>query len=350
MKGGDRIGFWRGRRVFITGHTGFKGSWLCLWLSRLGAEVTGYALDPPTRPSLFKLCSIHTLVHSIRADVRDAAALKRCLRRARPEVVIHMAAQPLVRESYAHPLETFAVNVMGTVHLLEAARSAPSVRAVVNVTTDKVYEDLRVSGGYRENEPLGGHDPYSGSKACADLVAHSYRRSFGMPVANARAGNVIGGGDWAADRVVPDFIRAILKGRTIRLRCPEAVRPWQHVLEPLSGYLHLAQSLYQDGAGFAEAWNFGPDKRDAKTVGWLVHRLCRRWGEGARYEIDPTLHPREAGFLMLDNAKAKKRLHWRPKWRIERTIDRVIEWTQAWRRGDDVRKVCLEQIEEHMAG
>jgi CDP-glucose 4,6-dehydratase len=343
--------FWKGRRVFITGHTGFKGSWLCIWLSMLGAKVTGYALQPPTTPSLFRLCRVDQLVKSVAADVRDLPALKRAMRAARPEIVFHLAAQPIVRESYKVPVETFATNVLGTVNVLEAARQCPSVKAIVNVTTDKVYEmrnaERVTRNAYTEADPLGGHDPYSSSKACSELVVQAYRRSYGMNVATARAGNVIGGGDWAADRLVPDFVRSILKGEKLAIRNPRAVRPWQHVLEPLAGYLLLAEKLYRHPGEYASAWNFGPEKKDAKPVEWLAKKLCALWGARAGYALDRGKHPHEAGFLLLDAGKAKKELGWRPKWDIATAIAKIVDWTKAYRSGQDLRAVCYRQIEEY---
>jgi len=340
--------FWKNKRIFITGHTGFKGAWLCLWLSSLGAKVTGYALEPPTRPSLYKLCGIDKLVNSNIGDIRDIKELKRVMLAARPEIVIHLAAQPIVRESYKVPVETFSTNVMGTVNLLEASRGCKSVKAIVNVTTDKVYENREKRSGYKEDEPLGGYDPYSSSKACSEMVAQAYRRSSGMNVVTARAGNVIGGGDWAADRLIPDFVRAILKREKIRIRNPKAVRPWQHVLEPLAGYLLLAQKLYRNGPRYAGAWNFGPELADARTVEWIVKRLCAGWGKGAGYSLDKGKHPHEADYLRLDNAKARKQLGWRPKWELAIAIDKIIEWTKVYQQGEDIRGVCLRQIGEYL--
>lgn len=348
-------GFWQGKKVFVTGHTGFKGAWLCLWLRRLGAEVTGYALDPPTVPSLFELARVGEGMKSCVGDIRDAATLQRELTAAAPEVVIHMAAQPLVRESYRSPLETYSVNVLGTATLLEAVRCCSSVRAVVNVTTDKCYENREWVWGYRENEPLGGYDPYSSSKACSELVTSAYRNSFfnprqydrhGIAVASARAGNVIGGGDWAADRLIPDCIRALLKSENILIRNPYAIRPWQHVLEPLSGYLLLAQRLCESGPRFAEAWNFGPDDMDARPVEWVVERLCARWGGGVSHSVDNGEHPHEAYYLKLDCSKSRSELGWHPRWSLERTIDRIVDWTIACRDGENVGQVCEKQIAE----
>lgn len=349
--------FWKGKRVFLTGHTGFKGSWLCLWLYLLGAKVTGYALEPPTKPSLFKLCKIDRMVKSIIADVRDIKTLKKAMLATKPEIVIHMAAQPIVRESYKVPVETFAINVMGTVNVLEAARSCKSVRGIINVTTDKVYENVANpstslgvrSQGYKEKEPLGGYDPYSGSKACSELVSSAYGRSYSMNMATARAGNVIGGGDWAGDRLVPDFVRAILKGKKIRVRNPKATRPWQHVLDPLSGYLMLAEKLYKHGAKYSEAWNFGPNDRGNKPVEWLVRKLCADWGKGAGYAVDYGKHPHESHYLKLDSTKARKRLGWKPKWGLAKAVDKVVEWTRAYQKKANLKKVCFQQIKDYVS-
>lgn len=348
--------FWKNRRVFITGHTGFKGSWLCLWLHALGAEVTGYALKPPTDPSLFELCAIDRLVKSTLADVRDGHAMTKAMLAARPEIVIHMAAQPLVRDSYKVPVETYGINVMGTVNLFEAVRACTSVKAVVNVTTDKCYENREWVWGYREYESLGGHDPYASSKACSELVTSAYRSSYfnpkdyaahGVTIASARAGNVIGGGDWATDRLIPDCIRAILKGEVVMIRSPHAIRPWQHVLEPLSGYLVLAQRLYNDGPRYSGAWNFGPDDTDARPVEWLVKRFCSTWGDSASFAVDEGKHPHEAHYLKLDCSKSRTELGWRPRWGLDRTIDSIVAWTQAYRQGQDVKKACMKQIEAY---
>ncbi|HWR58010.1 MAG TPA: CDP-glucose 4,6-dehydratase [Thermodesulfovibrionales bacterium] len=347
--------FWKKRRVFITGHTGFKGAWLCIWLHSLGAEVTGYALNPPTDPSLYELSKIDVLVKSMKADVRDSKTLSAALKDAAPEIVFHMAAQSLVRESYRNPVETYSTNVMGTVSLFEASRNCASIKALVNVTSDKCYENMEWVWGYRENEPLGGYDPYSSSKACAELVTSAYRNSFfhaadsskhSIGVASARAGNVIGGGDFAKDRLVPDAVRALLKGTKIVVRNPLSFRPWQHVLEPLGGYLLLAQKLIENPQQYSGAWNFGPDE-EARPVESVVGRICKKWGHNASYKIDKSEHPHEAHFLRLDCSKAKAKLGWHPRWNLDRAIDKVIEWTLAYREGRDLAKVCLAQIEEY---
>jgi len=348
--------FWRGKKVFITGHTGFKGSWLCLWLYLLKADITGFALKPPTNPNLFGLCKIDKLTTSITSDVRDYKSLAKAIKAVRPDIIIHMAAQSLVRESYKNPVDTYSINVMGTVNLFEAVRNTDGVKAVINVTTDKCYENREWFWGYRENEPMGGYDPYSNSKACSELITSAYRNSFfnpknynshGVGIASVRSGNVIGGGDWSADRLMPDCVRALLDKKRIVLRNPNAVRPWQHVLEPLSGYLLLAQKLYNNGPKYSEGWNFGPDEGDAKPVEWIVKKICEKWGQNASYKIDKGEHPHEAHYLKLDCSKAKEKLGWYPRWNLEKAIDSVIEWTQAYQENKDVIKACLKQIEEY---
>lgn len=350
--------FWRGKRVLLTGHTGFKGSWLSLWLQSLGAEVVGYALTPPTTPSLFEIADVAAGMTHVVGDIRDLAHLQAVFAEHQPEIVIHMAAQALVRHSYSAPVETYSTNVMGTVNVLEAVRHTPGVRAVVNVTSDKCYENREWVWGYREHEAMGGFDPYSNSKGCAELVASAYRSSFfnpekypqhGVALASARAGNVIGGGDWADDRLIPDILRAISDGRPVHIRSPHAIRPWQHVLEPLSGYLLLAEKLYTEGMVHAEGWNFGPNDEDAKPVQWIVERLTATWGEGASWVLDGGEHPHEAHYLKLDCSKAKMRLDWHPRWRLEQTLEKIVEWQRAWLDGNDMREVSLRQISAYMA-
>jgi CDP-glucose 4,6-dehydratase len=348
-----RADFWKSKRVLITGHTGFKGSWLSLLLYGLGSEIYGYALDPPTEPGLYKLANIDEFVKSTISDIRDYQKLQDVLLRIKPEIVIHMAAQPLVRESYRNPRETYEVNVMGTVNILEAVRLTGGVKAVLNVTTDKCYENKEWIWGYRENEPIGGYDPYSNSKGCSELVTAAYRSSYfnpedyqkhGVALASARAGNVIGGGDWAEDRLIPDFLRSIITGKKIIIRSPDSIRPWQHVLEPLTGYLLLCERLYEEGARYAEGWNFGPDDSDAKQVDWLVQYLCDKWGNGASWEIDTRPHPHEAGYLKLDCSKAKALLNWKPRWSLETTLNSIVDWNKAYLNNEDLKTVCFNQI------
>ena len=347
--------FWRNRRVFLTGHTGFKGSWLALWLTDMGAQVTGFALNPPTEPNLHQLFAMNGRLTAITNDITNGIALRDALRLSKPEIVIHMAAQPIVLASYREPVKTYETNVMGTVHLLEAIRTESSVRAVVNVTTDKCYENKEWVWGYRENESLCGEDPYSNSKSCSELVTACYRKSFFRPanyelhrvaLATARSGNVIGGGDWAADRLVPDCLRALLKGEIIKLRNPQAIRPWQHVLEPLRGYLTLAEKLFVEGSRYGEGWNFGPEDADAKPVEWIVRRICELW-PGASFSIDTNPQPHEASYLKLDCSKSKSRLDWHPRWGLDTTIGKIVEWTDAYRGKADMRDVCLRQIDEY---
>lgn len=345
--------FWRGKRVLLTGHTGFKGSWMALWLQSMGAHVVGYALAPPTSPSLFEEADVAAGMTSVIGDIRDLAAVRAVVAEHRPEIVFHMAAQPLVRYSYAEPVETYATNVMGTVNLLEAVRLAPGVKAVVNITTDKCYENREWVWAYRENEPMGGYDPYSSSKGCAELVTSAYRQSFfnesdyarhGVAIASARAGNVIGGGDWAQDRLIPDILAAFEQGRVVQIRNPNAVRPWQHVLEPLRGYLTLAERLYCDGVAYAEGWNFGPNEQDAMPVGWIVGTMTALWGEGAQSRLDAGAHPHEATYLKLDVSKARARLGWQPALRLEPALRMIVDWSRQRKGGADARAVTLAQI------
>ena len=351
--------FWKGKRVLLTGHTGFKGSWLSLWLQSMGAQVVGYALNPPTDPSLFEAAEVAKGMTSIIGDIRDLEHLRRVFAEHQPEIVIHMAAQPLVRYSYIEPVETYSTNVMGTVNLLEAVRSTKSVKAVVNVTTDKCYENREWAWGYRENEAMGGYDPYSSSKGCAELVTAAYRNSYfhpekykehGVAIASGRAGNVIGGGDWADDRLIPDIMRAISAGKPVNIRNPHAIRPWQHVLEPLSGYLVLAQKLYEEGAAYAEGWNFGPNDEDAKPVQWIVEKLTQVWGEGANWVVDGGEHPHEAHYLKLDCSKAKSRLDWHPKWHLDEALEAIVEWQQAYLKSKSMHGFTLSQIQKYANG
>jgi CDP-glucose 4,6-dehydratase len=343
--------FWQGKRVLMTGHTGFKGSWLSLWLQSMGAELRGVALAPPTVPALFDVARVAQGMDHRLADIRDYETIRALVSEFKPEVVIHMAAQPLVRLSYQQPIETYATNVMGTVHVLEAARHAGSVRAIVNITTDKCYDNKEWAWGYREDEAMGGHDPYSSSKGCAELVSSAYRKSFlrdaGIAMATARAGNVIGGGDWALDRLVPDTLLALEKGQPVQIRNPLATRPWQLVLEPLSGYLLLAEKLHEQGQAFAEGWNFGPRDEDARPVQWIVEQLCQAWGQGASWKLQSGDHPHEANYLKLDISKAKQRLNWAPRWSLEQALEHITQWHRAWLDGQDMHALCLQQIHQY---
>lgn len=339
--------FWRNRSVLVTGHTGFKGAWLVAWLRRLGADVSGYALEPSTSPNLFDAANIGDGISSVIGDVRDVSRVTEAMLAAAPEIVFHLAAQPLVRQSYSAPVETFATNVMGTVHLLEAARGAPSVRAVVVVTTDKCYEDQSSSSPYRETDRLGGHDPYASSKACAELVTSSYRDSFlrdrGVGVATARGGNVLGGGDWTPERLFPDIIAAFERGSAVRLRYPDAVRPWQHVLDLLSGYLTLAEKLVADPQQFSGAWNFGPEEQSAVTVRELAQRTIALWG-GGRLGVETASAPHESATLRLDSSKARSALGWQPRWSLDETLRSTVEWHKGFASGRDARELMESQI------
>ncbi len=339
--------FWRGRRVFITGHTGFKGGWLSLWLQRLGADVTGYSLPPSTDPSLFHVANVASGMRSVLGDIRDLPRLTQEIAKADPEVVFHLAAQPLVRASYVDPVETYSTNVLGTVNLFEAVRACSAIRAVINITSDKAYENREWVWGYRETDPMGGYDPYSSSKGCAELVTAAYRRSFNLPLASARAGNVIGGGDWSADRLVPDILAALAHGQSIKIRNPQATRPWQHVLEPIRGYLGLAERLFEDRTAFAEGWNFGPDDESCQPVSVVVGESVRSWGGGASWQSQAGEHPHEAGFLKLDSSKARARLGWSAKMGLHEAIRATIDWHRAWLAGSDMRSFTLLQIENH---
>lgn len=340
------MGFWHGKKVLLTGHTGFKGSWLSLWLNLLGAKVTGFSISAE-KDSLFARAGGEQLVKSVMGDIRQPDALAETFQSSQPGIVFHLAAQALVRPGFADPVGTFATNVMGTINVLEAVRRTPSVRAVVIVTSDKCYENREWVWGYREQDPMGGYDPYSASKGCAELVTSSYRRSFfgeGAAVASVRAGNVIGGGDWAVDRIVPDIIRAVSKGEPVLVRSPNAVRPWQHVCEPLHGYMMLAERLYAGEREFAEGWNFGPNDEGATTVGRLVDSVCRQWGRGASWEKDPNAHPHEANYLKLDCSKARARLGWRPRLNVSQALEWTVEWYRDCLGGADERSMTEQQI------
>lgn len=348
--------FWKDKKVFLTGHTGFKGSWLSLWLASMGAKVTGYALAPNTTPNLFEVLAIDSQIEKSHiADIRDLASLQKAMSEARPDVVIHMAAQPLVRYSYANPVETYATNVMGTVHVLESTRTIESLRATVIVTTDKCYENKEWVWGYRENEPMGGYDPYSNSKGCAELVTSAYRQSYfsalnsSNKLASARAGNVIGGGDWSEDRLIPDAFKAFEADKPLLIRNPLATRPWQYVLEPLSGYLILAQALYEQGSAFASGWNFGPRDEDNRSVQEVVDLLISSWGETARWEKEGSEQPHEANLLKLDCSKARAQLGWIPKWDLETATKKIVEWQKAYQARENMQGVSLAQINHYMS-
>ena len=347
--------FWNNKSIFLTGHTGFKGGWLSLWLNSMGAKVIGYALAPNTTPNLFDVLAIDSLIEKSHiADIRDLATLQKAMSEARPDIVIHMAAQPLVRYSYANPVETYATNVMGTVHVLESTRTIESVRATVVVTTDKCYENREREAGYREDEAMGGVDPYSSSKGCAELVTSAYRQSYFSniksmnTVASARAGNVIGGGDWSQDRLIPDAIKAFEANQPLMIRNPLATRPWQHVLEPLSGYLILAQALYEQSSAFASAWNFGPRDEDNRTVKEVIDLFISDWGSSARWEKEGSEQPHEANLLKLDCSKAHAQLDWTPKWNLEIAVQKIVEWQKAYQQKQNMREVSLAQINQYM--
>ncbi len=342
--------FWQGKRVFLTGHTGFKGSWLSLWLVSLGAEVKGYALNPPTLPSLFNEAEVGKVIDSKIGDIRDQDALHESMFEFNPDILIHIAAQPLVRYSYDAPIETYEVNVIGTAKVLEVARSCPNLKAIVNITTDKCYENDGRQYGYKESDPMGGYDPYSSSKGCAELVTSSYRRSFlqeqGVGLASVRAGNVIGGGDWSNDRLIPDILRSFERNESVVIRNPKSTRPWQHVLEPLSGYIVLAQEMYNNHKEYAEGWNFGPNEQDVKQVDWILNKMISGWPNSS-WELDKESNPHEAGFLKLDIEKAKSKLGWMPVWGLSHTLEKIISWHKAWLNKEDMQAVCLAEIEEY---
>lgn len=347
--------FWRGKRVFLTGHTGFKGSWLALWLHQLGAEVSGFALPPATHTNLFQLAAIEQVVHSIMGDIRDSEALGAALRHSRPHIVLHLAAQALVSVGYSAPVSTYATNVMGTLHLLEQARQLPDLQAVVVVTTDKCYENRETDHAYAESDALGGYDPYSSSKACAEILVASWRRSFfsqagQAALATARAGNVFGGGDWSSNRLIPDLLAAFAAEETAILRSPQAVRPWQHVLEPLAGYLLLAEQLVTDPEHTVGAWNFAPELEDCVCVGTVAAHLAALWSPSARYTVQPSPLPHEAGLLRLNAARAKQQLGWRPRWNLDTALQKTVDWQRAWLAGLSMRGVCQQQIDRYLRG
>jgi len=352
----DVVNPWCGRRVFLTGHTGFKGGWLSLWLASLGASVRGYALDPPTEPNLFTVASVADVLDDIRGDIRDYAKLEAAMTEFHPDVVFHLAAQPLVRRSYEDPLGTYGTNVMGTVHIMEAVRKTPSVRAVVCITTDKCYQNQEWVWPYRESDPLGGYDPYASSKACAEIVSAAYRSSF-FPVdrlhvhrvalATARAGNVIGGGDWSEDRLIPDLIRGFQAKLPVLIRYPKSVRPWQHVLEPLHGYILLAEQLLAGRPRFASAFNFGPDHEDAWPVDRIATAIAEMWGEGASWVHDAEFSVHEDHLLRLDASKAHAELGWQPRLRTETALEWTVAWYRAWKQGVDMRQQTQKQIDAY---
>ena len=348
-KGKVDASFWKGKKVYLTGHTGFKGSWLCLWLQKMGALVKGYSLDVNTKPALFTQANVAAEMESEIGDIRNLEQLTESMVSFGPDILIHMAAQPLVRLSYQEPVDTYTTNVIGTVNVLESARKCMNLKAIVSVTTDKCYENKEWEWGYRENEAMGGHDPYSSSKGCAELVTSAYRRSFfssddTASLASARAGNVIGGGDWAEDRLIPDILRAFEKSEPVVIRNPLSTRPWQHVLEPLSGYLVLAQNLFLNGDDFAESWNFGPKDEDCKSVSWILDKMVERWGGKASWSLDKDNNPHEAGFLKLDCSKAAIRLKWNSKWNLQLTLKSIVDWHQLYIDGGDIKKQCLKEI------
>ncbi len=346
--------FWNGRRVFLTGHTGFKGAWLTLLLKRLGASVTGFALAPEREQDLFEVANVGSALHRHEiGDIRDLDRLVACMRAAEPEIVLHLAAQSLVRLSYEMPVSTYATNVMGTVHVLEAVRACSNTTATIVVTSDKCYENAELIWSYRENDRLGGHDPYSNSKGCAELVTASYRNSFfpssgSSHVASARAGNVIGGGDWARDRLVPDAIRAFMSDQPVAIRNPNAIRPWQHVLDPVSGYLLLAQRVYQDGPKYAEGWNFGPSAESEVSVSTVISRLAQLWGQNVSWEADGGEHPHEASYLKLDCSKARSQLNWKPILNLEKSLSLTADWYRAFQKRENMRAVTEGQIDDFL--
>jgi CDP-glucose 4,6-dehydratase len=351
-KGQVNSSFWKNKKVFLTGHTGFKGSWLSLWLQSMGTIVKGYSLEPNTTPNLFTEAYVGKDMESEIGDIQDLNQISKSMLDFNPDVLIHMAAQPLVRYSYENPIETYSTNVMGTVNVLESARKCSNLKSIVSITTDKCYENTGIKIGYKEYDPMGGHDPYSSSKGCAELVTSAYRRSFfsskhTASLASARAGNVIGGGDWANDRLIPDILRAFEKSEPVIIRNPLSTRPWQHVLEPLSGYLVLAQELFLNGDEFAEGWNFGPKDEDCKPVSWILDQMVESWGGNASWSLDKNNNPYEAGFLKLDCSKASSKLKWNPKWDLQYTLKSIVEWHELYINGGDIKKQCLKELNNY---
>jgi len=347
--------FWTGKRVFVTGHTGFKGSWLSLWLNSLGADVSGYALSPPTQPSFFKVVGVDDDINSVIGDVRDLENVKKIMKSEKPEIVFHLAAQPLVRYSYENPVDTYATNVMGTVNLLEAIRNVSSVRIVVIITSDKCYENKEWDWGYRENDEMGGDDPYSNSKGCVELVTAAYRKSFfndksNVQLASARAGNVIGGGDWAVDRLIPDAVRAFTKKEKVMLRNPNSIRPWQHVLEPLHGYMLLAEKMWSGEKKYSSGWNFGPDYKDMKKVEWVISSMVEQWQEGASWGIDKSSKPHEANILKLDCSKSMSELNWMPLLDIKESLNWTTDWYKNYYKNIQMKELSLKQINDYQRG
>ena len=345
--------FWKGRSVFLTGHTGFKGGWLALWLSEMGANVYGYSLDKPTNPNFFDVINLRAKIkNSIEGDIRNFSKLNKSIQEAKPSIIFHMAAQPLVRQSYIDPIETFTTNIFGTINVFESVKNVETVEAIINITTDKCYENQEHNKPYRETDMLGGYDPYSSSKACSEIITSAYRNSFlsliGKKLASVRAGNVIGGGDWAKDRLIPDFFRSIDNNKILSVRSPQAVRPWQHVLDPLSGYLMLAEKLVVNGDNFADAWNFGPEQSDAKTVSWVLEKLFAKFSN-LKWEATPTKQPHEASLLKLDISKAKSKLGWAPRWSLNTAIDNTIKWHQAFKENENMMEFSIKQIKAYQS-
>tara|TARA_B100000767_G_C19698617_1_gene507368 strand:+ start:59 stop:1129 length:1071 start_codon:yes stop_codon:yes gene_type:complete len=344
--------FWKGKRVFITGHTGFKGSWISLWLNSLDAKVKGYALNPPTSPSLFNEARLDEIIESEIGDIRNQKNLLKSMVAFNPDILIHMAAQPLVRESYDQPVETYDVNVLGTVKVLEVARSCSNLKSIICVTSDKCYENNGIDKSYKEGDPMGGHDPYSSSKGCSELVVSSYRHSFfnqnSIGIASVRAGNVIGGGDWANNRLIPDILRSFAKNNAVIIRNPNAIRPWQHVLEPLAGYIILAQKLYEDQASYSQAWNFGPYEKDSKPVSWILDQMISMW-PNSRWILNDEKGPYEAELLKLDIQKSISKIGWRPIWSLELSLKKIIKWYKSWLNQEDMKAVCIAEIEDYMS-